>query len=75
MWKKLLIIFVAVQDLTKISDVIRSRTYEAFFPLIASAIFYFALAWALTLLVRRIRVAVNPKHRTTEEILKGVQTK
>lgn len=27
--------YVAVQDLTKMGDIVRSRTYEAFFPLIA----------------------------------------
>ena len=67
--------YIAVQDLTKISDVIRSRTYEAFFPLIASAIIYFALAWLLTLLVRRIRIGTDPKRRSAKKILKGVRAK
>ena len=30
--------YVAVQDLTKMGDLIRSRTYEAFFPLIVTAV-------------------------------------
>ena len=29
--------YIAVQDLTKMGDIVRSRTYEAFFPLIAVA--------------------------------------
>lgn len=37
--------YVAIQDLTKISDIIRSRTFDAFFPLIIVAIIYFILAW------------------------------
>ena len=39
--------YIAIQDLTKASDIIRSRTYEAFFPLIATALIYFATAWFL----------------------------
>lgn len=36
--------YIAVQDLTKISDIIRARTYEAFFPLITTAIIYYVIA-------------------------------
>ncbi len=37
--------YIAVQDLTKASDIIRSRTFDAFFPLIVITILYFLLAW------------------------------
>lgn len=37
--------FIAVQDLTKIGDIIRSRTFDAFFPLIMVAALYFVLSW------------------------------
>jgi len=37
-----------VQDLTKASDIIRSRTFDAFFPLVIVAILYFLIAWVLT---------------------------
>ncbi len=67
--------YIAVQDLTKVGDIIRSRTYEAFFPLIATAAIYFLLAWLLTLLVRRIEFRIEPTHRSREKILKGVKTK
>ena len=30
--------YIAVQDLTKASDIIRSRTFDAFFPLIMVAV-------------------------------------
>lgn len=30
--------YIAIQDLTKVSDIIRNRTLEAFFPLIATAV-------------------------------------
>lgn len=39
--------YIAVQDLTKASDIIRSRTFDAFFPLIMVAIIYFLLSWLL----------------------------
>src|SRR5574344_434310 len=43
--------YIAIQDLTKASDIIRSRTFDAFFPLIFIAVIYFILAWALGLLL------------------------
>ncbi|MBO7675498.1 MAG: ABC transporter permease subunit [Atopobiaceae bacterium] len=53
--------YIAVQDLTKMSDIIRSRTYEAFFPLIATALIYFALAWLITMAVRLLLKRVDPR--------------
>lgn len=38
--------FIAVQDLTKVGDIIRSRTFDAFFPLIMIAVLYFIVSWA-----------------------------
>lgn len=43
--------YVAVQDLTKVSDIIRSRTFDAFFPLLVSALLYFLVAYAFTKLL------------------------
>ena len=63
--------YVAVQDLTKMSDIIRSRTYEAFFPLIVTAIIYFLLSFGLSSLLRLVEVRVDPKHRA--RTLKGVE--
>ena len=65
--------YVAVQDLTKMGDIVRSRTYEAFFPLIAVAIVYFILAFILTSIVKRIEIRINPRSRSKEDILKGVK--
>ena len=64
--------YVAVQDLTKMGDIVRSRTYEAFFPLISVAIIYFALAGILTFVVNKIEFRIDPRHRSEEDILKGV---
>lgn len=43
--------YIAVQDLTKASDIIRSRTFDAFFPLIMVAGMYFLLSWLLMVLI------------------------
>ncbi len=67
--------YIAVQDLTKVSDLVRSRTYEAFFPLIATAIIYYALTFVLTGLIRRINIIADPQRRSTERILRGLKTK
>ncbi len=66
--------YVAVQDLTKMGDIIRSRTFEAFFPLLAVAAVYFILAEILTRLARRLEIYADPKRRTKEKIMKGVRT-
>lgn len=67
--------YIAVQDLTKMGDIVRGRTYEAFFPLIAVAVFYFILAAILTFLVGKIEVNINPRRRRKNDILKGVQSR
>ncbi len=64
--------YIAVQDLTKIGDIIRSRTYEAFFPLIAVTVIYFGLELLLGLVIEMIRIGTDPKRRKKENILKGV---
>ena len=52
--------YIAVADMTRASDLIRSRTFDAFFPLIVTAIIYFIVAWLigllLTSLVQRKRI-------------------
>ncbi|MCR5346216.1 MAG: transporter substrate-binding domain-containing protein [Fretibacterium sp.] len=66
--------YIAVQDLTKMGDIVRSRTYEAFFPLIAVTVLYFILEGILAFLVSRISLSFAPKRRTRGQILKGVKT-
>ena len=43
--------YIALEDLTKGGDIIRSRTYSAFMPLIAVALIYLILVLVLTRLV------------------------
>ena len=42
--------YIALQDLTKAGDIIRSRTYDAFMPLIAVALIYLAMVLVLSLI-------------------------
>ena len=53
--------YVAVQDLTKAGDIIRSRTYSAFMPLIAVALIYLIVVmfftWLVGKLERRLRAS------------------
>ena len=46
--------YIAVADMTRASDLIRSRTFDAFFPLIVTAIIYFLMAWLIGLLLRSL---------------------
>ena len=66
--------YIAVEDLTKIGDIVRSQTYEAFFPLIAVTVIYFIIAGILIRIVRRAADRMEPKNRTAEKVLKGVKT-
>ena len=65
--------YIAVLDLTKISDLVRSRTYEAFFPLIVTAIMYFVISAILTKIVTLVEDSINPKRRKKDKILKGIK--
>jgi polar amino acid transport system substrate-binding protein len=55
--------YIAVQDLTKASDIVRSRTFDAFFPLVMVAILYFAISWVLMQSLEYLERVTDPKHR------------
>ena len=63
--------YITVIDLTRAGDLIRSRTMEAFFPLISTAVIYFAIcclfAWALGAFNRRFEYESRPR------TIKGVE--
>ena len=46
--------YIAIQDLTKGADIIRSRTYSAFMPLIAAALIYLVLVMVFTFFVQKL---------------------
>lgn len=55
--------YISIEDLTKMGDIIRARTYEAFFPLIAIAVIYFFLSALLTWMIGRFEIRINPKSK------------
>lgn len=58
--------YIAVQDLTKASDIIRSRTFDAFFPLIMVAVLYYLICWLLMFSLEYVEQIINPKRKTTQ---------
>ena len=62
--------YITVEDLTKAGDIIRSRTYEAFFPLIVTAILYFILAYIFIACLKCFDKKLDPKRRPRK--VKGV---
>ena len=61
---------ISVLDLTRSGDLIRSRTMEAFFPLISIAAIYFLLTVLLTKLLGLIDLSLDRKHDSRK--IKGV---
>ncbi|MDK9717763.1 MAG: ABC transporter substrate-binding protein/permease [Trichlorobacter sp.] len=55
--------YIAVQDLTKASDIIRSRTFDAFFPLVMVAILYFLISWTLMQFLEYLERITDPKFK------------
>jgi len=55
--------FIAIQDLTRAADIIRSRTYDAYFPLLLVAIIYLLVTaicvWLFKLIVNKVNRGVS----------------
>jgi polar amino acid transport system substrate-binding protein len=54
--------YVAVEDLTKAGDIIRSRTFDAFFPLFMVAIIYFLLTWIIMIFIDKGQYFLNKRN-------------
>lgn len=62
--------YITIQDLTRMSDIVRGLTYDAFFSLISTAIIYFALANLMAMSLSALEKRLDPKRR--KRIVKGV---
>lgn len=62
--------YIAIQDLTKMTDIIRSRTFDAFFPLFVTAFIYFVITYLFIIVLGKIEVQVDPKRR--KRVIKGI---
>ena len=54
--------YIAVNDLTKVGDIIRSNTYEAIVPLLTVALVYFIIACLLLSLMKLLKKKLMPKY-------------
>lgn len=59
--------YIAIADLTKASDLIRSRTYESFFPIITTAVIYFVVSWLLAFALDRLGRRFTPVSTRTQK--------
>lgn len=64
--------YIAVNDLTKMGDIIRSNTYEAMFPLLVVAVIYFLITWGAAALLGLVQRKLDNHKRKDKNILKGV---
>jgi len=53
--------YISIFELTKASDIIRNRTYEAFFPLIFTALIYFLICKFVTVILDLINKKIDPR--------------
>ena len=51
--------YIAIADLTKAGDIIRSQTYSPYFPLLGVAAIYLVLVMIFTFLVGRLERRLN----------------
>ncbi len=54
--------YIAVKDLTKVGDIIRSNTYEAIVPLLSVALIYFIVAFLLLGVMKLLQKKLMPKY-------------
>lgn len=55
--------YIALQDLTKGGDIIRSQTYDAFLPLLAVALVYLSLVVLLSHLLKKLEIRLKKNER------------
>lgn len=67
--------YISIADLTRMSDIVRGRTYEAFFPLVTTTIIYFVLIWLILFVIRRMEIEMTFRPTRVNKIKKGIQTK
>ncbi len=56
--------YIAIMDLTKAADAIRARTYEAFLPLITTAVIYLLIAVLINVIMRRIITHIHTREQS-----------
>ena len=67
--------YISIADLTRMSDIVRGRTYEAFFPLITTTIIYFVLIWLILFVIKRVEIEMTFRPIRIEKVKKGIHIK
>ena len=67
--------YIAIVDVTRVGDLIRGRTYEAFVPLIAVSVVYFVMAFLMKLVLKAFVRKIDTRRRSDEAVLKGLDIK
>ena len=67
--------YISIADLTRMSDIVRGRTYEAFFPLITTTIIYFVLIWLILFVIKRVEIEMTFRPIRIEKVKKGIRIK
>ncbi len=65
--------YIGIMDLTHASDIIRARTYDAFYPLFVAAILYGVIAWTIIWAMRRVEISFDPRKRRLKLIREAVK--
>ena len=67
--------YISIADLTRMSDIVRGRTYEAFFPLVTTTIIYFVLIGLILFVIERIEIEMTFRPVRVAKIQKGIHIK
>ncbi len=67
--------YVAIADLTKVSDIIRSRTFQALFPIVSTALVYFAAIALSVFVLGLVGRLLDPKRRKPARVLRGIKAR
>ena len=67
--------YISISDLTRMTDIVRGRTYEAFFPLITSTVIYFVLIGLILFIIKRIEFEMISGPIRIKKIKKGINVK
>lgn len=55
--------YISIIEITKSSDIIRNRTYEAFMPLIISAIIYYLICKLVSKILDFVHIKIDPRKK------------
>ena len=55
--------YIGVRDLTRANDIIRSQTFDAFFPLLFAVLVYFIIIGVFTFILNILERMINPRKR------------